>query len=114
MIDISLNPVKRLDATLDTGIFLEATLMPSADLVGYSLDHVENFDIGFSNSENLEIDLGEYPLYPGPYEAVSKCWRDQEFETRHRRMKDNFVVKEITYLEVKNSGGGITATIGEV
>ena len=57
---------------------------------------------------------GEYPFYEGPYETVSKCFRDQSFPTNRKAMTSDFLVKEITYLEAPNTAGGITVTIGEL
>lgn len=112
--DISLNPVTNLDARLDSGVDIDISLFPITEALDYELDHVEEFEIDMSSSENLEIDMFEYDLYPGPYEAVSKCWRDQEFDTASKMMLKNFVVKEITYVEAPNASGGITVTIGEL
>jgi hypothetical protein len=36
----------------------------------------------------------------------------QEFQTKELRMKQNLLVQEIPYLEVSNTSGGTTATIG--
>ena len=68
---------------------------------------------------DIELSIGTvlhsdgYPLYEGPYEAVPKVV-PQNFKTEHKEMSKDFKVKEITYLETSNSGGGITATIGEL
>lgn len=70
--------------------------------------------------QNLELELeigtaieGEgYPLYSGPYEAVPKV-TEQTFDTDHKSLLDDFVVREITFLRTINESGGYTVTIGD-
>lgn len=51
------------------------------------------------------------PDYEGPYE-IRPAVHAQEFQTKELRMKQNLLVQEIPYLEVSNTSGGTTATIG--
>lgn len=55
--------------------------------------------------------VGSCPDYEGPYE-IRPAVHAQELETENLRMKQNLLVKEIPYLEVSNTSGGTTVTIG--
>lgn len=55
--DISLNPVSEIGATLESGVDLDISLFPMSEMLDYELDHVEEFETNLSSSDNLEIDL---------------------------------------------------------
>lgn len=122
-----------LDISLDEVLFLDTELL-AEDI--FDLDFLDEYfldvelfsvsDEAFVDletlSQNIELELeigtvinggGHYPLYPGPYVAIPKV-REQNFDTDHKELIQDFKVKEITYLEVLNASGGLTVTIGEV
>lgn len=49
--------------------------------------------------------------YMGAYEA-NALFSEQTFETRNKRMADDFSVHAINYTEASNDSGGVTITIG--
>lgn len=73
---------------------------------------LENPEVTFSLDLGTTIIGGGYPTYEGPYEAIPKV-SEQIFETKKKSLEDDFTVKEITYLETPNIGGGFTVVIGE-
>ena len=52
------------------------------------------------------------PIYSGEYEVIPKVEEEQTLETSGYAMAKDVVVKEIPFFEVKNTSGGLTATIG--
>ncbi len=73
---------------------------------------LEEPEITFGIDIGTVVIGGGYPTYDGPYEAVPKV-TEQIFETKKKSLEDDFTVKEITYLETPNIGGGFTVVIGE-
>lgn len=69
-----------------------------------SLNAVGSLDGG------LSIDLAQSP-YSGPYE-VDPRKVEQILETAHKSMVRDVTVNAISYIEVSNLSGGVTATIG--
>lgn len=53
---------------------------------------------------------GYVPPYEGDY-AVIPTLDDQTFDTKNKKMLDDFSVLKIPYEEVSNEGGGTTAII---
>lgn len=58
-----------------------------------------------------EIYSVETPPYEGAYEAGA-LFQNQVFQTRNKRMVNNFTVRAINYTEAQNDAGGVTVTIG--
>lgn len=52
------------------------------------------------------------PIYSGEYTVIPKVDEEQTLETSGYAMANDVLVKEIPYFEVKNTAGGLTATIG--
>ena len=95
------------DTILDMSLYPNLLVTPMKAMV--QTPHVDiNLEIG-----TVLCNGGGYPDYEGPYIAVPKT-TEQVFNTYHREMQGNFIVREITYIEQPNSAGGITAIIGEV
>lgn len=94
------------DMILDVSLYPDLVVTPMNVMV--QTPHVDvKLEIG-----TVLCNGGGYPEYEGPYIAVPKT-TEQVFETYHREMQGNFIVREITYIEEPNSAGGITAIIGE-
>ena len=54
---------------------------------------------------------GALPPYHGPY-IITPRKVEQILETDNKRMTDDVTVEKISYIEVGNVSGGLTATIG--
>lgn len=65
--------------------------------------HLENFQI---------VEKGTLPPYEGEYIA-HPTFNDQIFETKNKRMRDDFEVTPIRVSRVSNPFGGITVYIGD-
>ena len=52
------------------------------------------------------------PIYSGEYEVIPKVDEEQILHTSGYAMAQDVKVKEIPFFEVKNTAGGLTATIG--
>lgn len=63
--DISLNPVNEIGATLESGVDLDISLFPMSEMLDYELDHVEEFETNLSSSDNLDVDLDTGILIDG-------------------------------------------------
>ena len=106
------------DTVLDIDLFEEDTILDISLYPNILTTHLNAMVQTPHVDLKLEIGTvlcngGGYPEYEGPYIAVPKVV-EQTFGTYHREMREDFKVKEITYLETANVGGGITATIGEL
>lgn len=73
--------------------------------------------VDFEVEEDIEIsfdsvvNIGSLPYYNGEYE-VTPSKHGSELETKEKSMRENVKVLPITYIEVPNSSGGSTVTIG--
>lgn len=68
-----------------------------------------NTEIVFDIEEG--IGSGVLPAYDGPY-TVTPRKVEQTLETDNKRMTEDVTVEAISYIEVGNLSGGLTATIG--
>lgn len=62
--------------------------------------------------ENIPVDGEISPIYDGEYTVIPKVNEDQTLETSGYLMANDVTVKQIPFFEVKNTAGGLTATIG--
>lgn len=124
-IDIPLNESKQ-----------EYNLQVEQGAQGFSLDTVDEsvtvnlFDISLSESrqeyalevgqnvnpcsletaESVTVNMVDIPEYSGSYVVIPDT-KDQQLETKNKRMTDDILVKEIPYYETSNQQNGITVYI---
>ena len=67
---------------------------------------------GSTGKVDLTKDSAKIPIYSGDYEVTPKVEEEQTLETTGYAMASDVLVKEIPFHEVKNTAGGLTATIG--
>lgn len=76
---------------------IDGTLSPLIQVDGDITDDIKNKDI--------------LPQYEGEYEVVPKAFEETILETKYKKLIDDVVVKEITYIETSNLQGGVTVYI---
>lgn len=67
---------------------------------------------GSTGKVDLTNGSSKIPIYSGEYEVIPKVEEEQTLETSGYAMAQDVLVKEIPFYEVKNTAGGLTATIG--
>lgn len=75
----------------------------------FNLSVIDDSEIIFEVEEG--IGSGTLPPYEGEY-IVTPRKVEQVLGTNDKRMTDDVTVEPISYIEVGNLGGGVTATIG--
>lgn len=75
----------------------------------FNISVIDDSEIMFEIEEG--IGSGTLPPYEGTY-VVTPRKVEQVLETNDKRMTDDVTVEAISYIEVSNLGGGVTATIG--
>ena len=75
----------------------------------FNISVIDDSEITFEIEEG--IGSGTLPPYEGSY-VVTPRKVEQVLETNDKRMTDDVTVEAISYIEVGNMGGGVTATIG--
>ena len=75
----------------------------------FNISVIDDSEITFEIEEG--IGSGTLPPYEGSY-VVTPRKVEQVLETNDKRMTDDVTVEAISYIEVGNLGGGVTATIG--
>ena len=96
-LNAGINPSARLTATITPAASIQAEVAPGASLRA-------------TITQGPMITSG-IPNYEGPYE-IRPAVQVQELQTAEKRMEFNLLVQEIPYMEVSNTSGGTTATIG--
>lgn len=104
-VDLSIGADVSLDMHVDGGY--------KADLF-VAVDSSANLEVADGAAANLEIGAEfiavSAPVYRGAYEADA-LFSEQLFNTKNKRMVDDFTVHAINYTEAPNDSG-VTLTIG--